>query len=188
MGQRLNLEITKNGKILANAYYHWSAYSTSSLELTLILINEFEKLKKSKDNDTLKAVKMLMSTGALLTESEFEQMKDKSFSFSGTVNRNDGLIGITEKAIKQTQYWAEGSVYVNLDTETVHFDCKWDFDETDYDDEEVSSKKRNATDSGLDNIKEIPFIKVQDLLECIKDCEKVDGIFKVKNNFYCSIY
>ena len=33
MGQRLNLEIRKKGKPLANAYYHWSAYTGSSYAL-----------------------------------------------------------------------------------------------------------------------------------------------------------
>jgi hypothetical protein len=27
MGQRLNIEIVKNGDVLANSYYHWSGFS-----------------------------------------------------------------------------------------------------------------------------------------------------------------
>lgn len=33
MGQRLNIEIWKDGKVLANAYYHWSAYSVCAVDL-----------------------------------------------------------------------------------------------------------------------------------------------------------
>lgn len=32
MGQRLNIEVIKNGKVVGNCYYHWSAYTLSSLE------------------------------------------------------------------------------------------------------------------------------------------------------------
>lgn len=34
MGQRLNIEIISGDKVLANAYYHWSAYSRIAIELT----------------------------------------------------------------------------------------------------------------------------------------------------------
>ena len=33
MGQRLNIEIKKDSKVLANAYYHWSAYTSSALQM-----------------------------------------------------------------------------------------------------------------------------------------------------------
>lgn len=32
MGQRLNLSINKNGKVLANCYYHWSGYTNSAIQ------------------------------------------------------------------------------------------------------------------------------------------------------------
>ena len=32
MGERLNIEIIKNGETLANCYYHWAGYSNSSVE------------------------------------------------------------------------------------------------------------------------------------------------------------
>ena len=27
MGQRLNIEVVSRGNVIANSYYHWSAYS-----------------------------------------------------------------------------------------------------------------------------------------------------------------
>ena len=44
MGQRLNIEIIENGKVLANAYYHWSGYTSSSLELTQEILEAIEKI------------------------------------------------------------------------------------------------------------------------------------------------
>lgn len=34
MGQRLNIEIVDGNTTLANAYYHWSAFTFPALELT----------------------------------------------------------------------------------------------------------------------------------------------------------
>lgn len=39
MGQRLNIEILKNGEVLANSYYHWSGFSNSAINLTIYIIN-----------------------------------------------------------------------------------------------------------------------------------------------------
>ena len=39
MGQRLNLEISRGKKPIANAYYHWSAYTDSSYDLARSIIN-----------------------------------------------------------------------------------------------------------------------------------------------------
>ena len=40
MGQRLNIEIVKNGEVLANSYYHWSGFSNSSIDLAIRIINK----------------------------------------------------------------------------------------------------------------------------------------------------
>ena len=40
MGQRLNIEIMSGEKVLANAYYHWSAYTASAAELTKIILGD----------------------------------------------------------------------------------------------------------------------------------------------------
>jgi len=45
MGQRLNIEIISNGKCLANAYYHWSAYSDSAIDLAIKIVRKYEYIK-----------------------------------------------------------------------------------------------------------------------------------------------
>ena len=45
MGQRLNIEIMKGCTILANAYYHWSAYTSSALELCKSIVEQYKKLQ-----------------------------------------------------------------------------------------------------------------------------------------------
>lgn len=46
MGQRLNIEIVKNGEVLANSYYHWAAYSEVAIDLAIQIINKYEYIKK----------------------------------------------------------------------------------------------------------------------------------------------
>lgn len=49
MGQRLNIEIKrrKDNKVLANSYYHWSAYTSSSLHLAEEINESYEEEIKS---------------------------------------------------------------------------------------------------------------------------------------------
>ena len=70
MGQRLNIEILKNGEVLANSYYHWSGVSNSAVNLTIQIINNFDYIKKYrveeyiKNQDLLFAIRLLEETEA----------------------------------------------------------------------------------------------------------------------------
>ena len=70
MGQRLNIEIVKNGDILANSYYHWSGFSNSAVNLAIEIIKHFEYIKKVKveqyikNQDLLFAIRLLEETSA----------------------------------------------------------------------------------------------------------------------------
>ena len=126
MGQRLNMEICSNGQVLANAYYHWSAYTSSSLELLKVVLNAY---KHTKELSSLKiAVDILQATGAGINESELERIKrDESGKFNGidfreAINRNEGLLCVTEEGIANTKSWEEGRVTVDIDKEEFIFD------------------------------------------------------------------
>ena len=124
MGQRLNIEIWNNGKVLANAYYHWSAYSKSAAELAREIIYCIPDAKA--DNDILKAIKLLEKTGAKMTEAEVERAKEieelTDVLFDTNADRNDGLISVTEEGINETRNWQEGALYIYLDEERIKFD------------------------------------------------------------------
>lgn len=55
MGQRLNVNITKNGETIANVYMHWSAYSSSSMNILQDVIYTFEN-EDINENSSLKDV------------------------------------------------------------------------------------------------------------------------------------
>lgn len=43
MGQRLNIEIIREGNLLTNAYYHWSGYTSSAITLSKLALSEWEE-------------------------------------------------------------------------------------------------------------------------------------------------
>lgn len=154
MGQRLNIEIKKGDKALANAYYHWSAYSSSSCEMALGIVDYIETNQQDCD-DVLYAIKILESTGAGLTdfnptEQEIEtaqkyynqeyylkwrnqpselktaKLMFPDFKFQDCNGRNNGLLSITEYGMSETRKWEEGRVTVDIESKTVCFDVYWD--------------------------------------------------------------
>ena len=91
MGQRLNIEIWDKGQVLANAYYHWSAYTLLALKLIEKIITNVDNLVEC-DNDRLKAVWLLQLTGAGLTQDELSTIYCKGFT--GITEESTIILGI----------------------------------------------------------------------------------------------
>lgn len=121
LGQRLNIELYYNDEPLANAYYHWGGYSLTALELASMVVSNIDNVKES--NNTLKAIRLLEKTGALLTREEITKAESLGFNedFKEAVSRNEGLIAITKKGMKETRYWAESDVDIHIDSKTIYF-------------------------------------------------------------------
>lgn len=127
MGQRLNIEIFENGVSLANAYYHWSAYTSCSLNLLEMLIKHKDEFKG--DKPIVRAIKLLETTGARIIAEENMQLKlaDEEFAKERELaaNRNDGLIAISEGGKTSTRDWQEGVVSIYLDENRIDFNVFW---------------------------------------------------------------
>lgn len=138
MGQRLNIEIRrkKDKKVLANSYYHWSAYTYSSLLLAEEIINNIYDIIRNKNiSDEIKAIQLLQTTGAGLENEEYNLLNDENKKYcSLATNRNLGLISFTDKGMEDTRQWEEGRLTIEID-----------FDDTDYDFE----KEKNRVDFGV---------------------------------------
>ena len=155
MGERLNIEIKEGNKVLANAYYHWSGYTSSSLELTQLILNSIPSVKY--EDKLINAIKLLEITGAGLTENEInygkKAIKDyDTYNFKSTTGRNEGLIGISKKGIKETETWEEHRVEINLDTKLIDFDAIW-----------KSTKEEYLEDYGDDEDKKYEDIPIYDI-------------------------
>lgn len=138
MGQRLNIEVRYDGEPVANAYYHWSAYTSSSLNLLGQVIEAYRS--RTEINKLKVAVEILQATGAGINEEEKENIaKDttgrfNNISFQDCDNRNTGLLSVTEQGMEETRKWEEGRVTVDIGTEEFTFDVMIIMDNADFED------------------------------------------------------
>lgn len=167
MGQRLNIEIEKNNKTLANAYYHWSAYSSSACEMTQQIVDYINKNPQTCD-DVLYAIRILEHTGAGLTNNYPSELKSAQVMFPNEKfeeckGRNFGLLAITDDGIEETRDYEEGRVTINLDNKTINFAVYWEYDpaDEDYYDTKPQFEKLELD---LDNLK---FTELDELAEQI---------------------
>lgn len=158
MGQRLNIEIWNNGKVLANAYYHWSGYTSASAKLTKTIL-EFFHFNEPYESKLLYAIRALESTGAKLTEEDIRVAeRNPEFldcTFLCAIDRNYGLIGITDYSIESTRDYEDGRVTLYLDEQRINFDvfarmpaCEWEKEE------------HECNDNPDANYKELPSLAV----------------------------
>ena len=129
MGQRLNIEILENGIVLANCYYHWAGYTSSSLNLTKeILDSEIltDKFLLAIPDKVAFAVALLRETGA------------------DNMDRNNGLIRTTEKEMQDTRGWQEAGVYIDIGTESITFDNFYHLSDEDIIEQELNLDSINT--------------------------------------------
>ena len=127
MGQRLVIQITQDGEPIANAYYHWSAYTESAADLTnevLGWLNDADKMLKPAQQ----AAWALYMTGARFNEDEkrlmekYEILDDFTmFIDEKEADRNDGLLSITDEGMAESVSWEEGRVDIDIDDNSVYF-------------------------------------------------------------------
>lgn len=150
MGQRLNIEVHHDGKVLANAYYHWSTYTENALDILGQVLSAY---KNSREINPLRvAVEILQATGAGVNKCEKDRIaKEKSGKFNGiefhdAIDRNEGLLSVSEKGIKETRDWEEGSIIVDISTEEFLFNVMYSMDVKEYDTELGSTENLQYTE------------------------------------------
>lgn len=206
MGQRLVVEIKRNDKAIASAYYHWSAYTVPALnilssmykhvlsnantmtdeELQVALIRfaecstalgyiDSDEAKQSvihefqeRFNDSPEYIQYMLedlfikSGGLAPSDRECATQKFKEV-FKTDVNRNEGLISISEKEIQKDLDWAEGIITIDLDDNTILNGVIYEYDigayleETEEDDcvvdpDDLPKSPINLSEFALDEI------------------------------------
>ena len=160
MGQRLNIQFEDNTGVLANAYYHWSGYTSSAMFLTNEIISS-DLIDDTSISNKVKAVKLLELTGAGFTLEEFND-EFPSHIYKQSKNRNEGLIAISKGGIEETQSWEEARVTIDLDTHQIYFNIYWNVDTDDYDPEDIPKQDEDTYDSELD-YEDVSFEKFPEL-------------------------
>ena len=208
MGQRLNIEIKrkKDNKILANSYYHWSAYTYPSLDLAdEIIENIYDIVINDKVSDEIKAIQLLQTTGAGLLEQEYNALNEEDKKYcSLATNRDLGLISFTEKGMEKTRAWEESRLTITIDFDNKEYDFVGDRNRVDFEvylpmsRKEIEEYYREELKSGkinLDEVVEFNF-DLQDMglndirlfMAKINQIENNFGIFMINGAFYQIIY
>lgn len=159
MGQRLNIEIVDHEHTYANAYYHWDAFSSTALVKTKDILDWYkENAKRYSGSPLLLAIKMLESTGAGVNDvEEYRILNDpnlelRKFMPQKCINRNEGLLSITDKGMKETESWEEGRVTINIEEETILFNV--------HNDDLPEEYQRYVNDYGYPELEE--FMEIDD--------------------------
>ena len=129
MGQRLVISVNKENKCLAKIYYHWSAYTVSALYETSEVINCIYNHQDETDDELLlRLIHFCEEHGGGIdggkgsSEWNYITAKYPNEKFEPEhINRNDGLIAISENGMAEMQRWSEGDVYIELDDDRVDF-------------------------------------------------------------------
>ena len=200
MGQRLNIEIKrrKDNKVLANSYYHWSAYTSSSLHLAEEIIeNIYDIIRKEKVSDEIKAIQLLQTTGAGLMENEYNKLNEEDKKYcSLATNRNLGLISFTDEGMEETRKWEEGRLTIDIDFDDKDYDFYGNKNLVDFevyfqiDEEEINESYEEEIKSGkldLNNLTKFEFSLEEMTLNDIRlfmskldEIENNNGLFRVK--------
>ena len=189
MGQRLVLSIYKDDVKLANAYYHWSGYTGSTVYLidqiltkpdTQALMNKI-KASVDKKQNVLGAIRLLELTEARLTaedEAAMNQFAPNEF-FEIANDRNDGLIQFTEGQMEAADDWAEATASIDVTKEIVTFDAFF------VDDRSVVINEYEYEEEELDELqkhKEIPYEMSFKEFEDVRDI--VFGVLDARHDMY----
>jgi hypothetical protein len=180
MGQRLNIEIINDDKVLANAYYHWAGYTTSAISLTETILHSFIDDGRY---DLPKAIALLKSTGATFNseENDLALLNKELIQFTltdeDTIHRNKGLISFSKKGIEETEYWEEARVTINIESKCIDFDVFAYITKDEYEEESIYSKIKNI-DIDINNISFNEFNEFSNLFN------GEYSIFKTSSNDY----
>lgn len=159
MGERLVVTIKAFDKEIATIYYHWSAHSVAALhEVDDLISNVSWDKAKSTDELILMLTRHLEDNGGGVDQEDivaFNQRFNEHFKTEG-IDRNFGLIAITENTMNDQIEWSAGGILIDFDEQIIdnHMITYWDsFDEY------VDNRRTWDDDFNPDNyknIKELP--------------------------------
>lgn len=182
MGQRLNLEIKDGDTVLANAYYHWSGYTSSTIYLIEKALEVFDETKPKLPM----AIEMLVVTGAGFTDKEIEYIKTQvptegfeaiKWAEHKAVDRNKGLLAISPEGIEETQAWEEHRAIIDIASKTIDMiDLFYELDESEF----IESKAKDIPNI---NIEEIPFSEFESFTTTVEE----NGGITYDGNCYTTI-
>lgn len=123
MGQRLVVQLQKDGKTIGACYMHWSAYTGDAIAVTKDVLAAIPTVLKSNPTDDSDFAVSLFKTamrGSELEKEEWELLHKTTMpsEICKTIDRNDGLIALSRKGIEDLLGWSEGNVVIDVSDPT----------------------------------------------------------------------
>ena len=129
MGQRLVASVKKNDDVVATLYFHWDAYSLSSVITTKSIVDyitDSENIELIPDL-ILRLIRYAEEHGGGIDggedSKEWKYITEKypaEIFKADFIERNNGLVAISLDGMAEMQSWSEGDVVIDLDTNTIH--------------------------------------------------------------------
>lgn len=178
MGQRLVVTVNDNGKDICKMYFHWSAYSMSALYVTRVILDAI--LEENNIMDLrLRLIRFCESYGGGIYEGKdsdewkYIQKEYPNIAFKEEgINRNYGLIAISEKGMNDMQGWSEGDMYIDIGDDKVRNWINCYYDSVESYNEDRHSWDDDWEDISLEDVPEINY----DLSEF--GFEDIDNVIK----------
>lgn len=183
MGQRLVVTVKSTGEDLCKMYFHWSAYTISALMEVRDMMAEFPMETNSKEDAILYFIRYCEEYGGGIDggmdSKEWNYITNKypNYKFkSENINRNRGLIAISEDGMDEMQSWSEGDIYINLDEMTVHNELFLYYDDIDeYNRELADREDESITLDEIPEVGEIGDFDLEDIDDVIANLEDTPG-------------
>lgn len=183
MGQRLVVTVKSAGEDLCKMYFHWSAYTISALMEVRDMMAEFPMETNSKEDAILYFIRYCeeygggIDGGMYSKEWNYITNKYPNYKFKReNINRNRGLIAISEDGMDEMQSWSEGDIYINLDEMTVHNEIFLYYDDIDeYNRELADREDESITLDEIPEVGEIGDFDLEDIDDVIANLEDIPG-------------
>ena len=178
MGQRLVVTVISQNKDLCKMYFHWSAYTSCALNVTKDVLDCIYNHEDETEREfQLRMIRFCEQYGGGIKNGKgsvewkyIQNVYPNEIFKKEDISRNYGLIAISEEGMDDLQDWSEGSVYIDIDEDVVHFGVYCEYEDIDSYCEERKSWDDNF--NGI-NLTEIPNIGYD--LGCfnVSDIDKV---------------
>lgn len=181
MGQRLVITLRSMGEDICKIYYHWSAYSLSALQETQEILKLLDNKEYTNKKDLqLDLIRCCESNGGGIdggynsSEWKYIQAMYPNEKFNENVDRNYGLIALSESGMTDIQSWSEGDICIDLDDDVVYNTVfmyyrnieEYNTDRQEWDEDFEGCELEDIEDIGFD-LGEIPFGSISDVIEAI---------------------
>lgn len=170
MGQRLVMSIKKDGESLAAVYFHWSGYTISALQEAKEFV---ESLECNPVDVRLHTIRFYEKRGGGIVGGEdspefsrIQEMYPNDSFKKENRSRNEGLVAITDKGIRELEDWAEEVMDIELDTRQVrNFVLYEDFED------DFEKKEREVKDDPFT----IPFDNLDNVIQELQEAQEQDA-------------